>query len=235
MSDYLEHGKFKYIDKWKSKTGKWVYKYAEDAKKKAQKLNDKYGPKVTKTVTAGGRARNYPQSGYDQKTTTIKKNLIGGKTVSKSTAYDRSGKPSAPKLTTSKRDPMRTVWEKTHTGTKKGKREAFVGNDQQRYAMYKIKGRTLFDPVETYGIRTEYRDSSWDAERTRKYSMRNAASRGNKFIKKLGALNDKYGPKFTETTTQTLGTGRVYVDTYIRNLIGGKKVRVESYSYDLFD
>lgn len=233
MSDYLEHGKFKYIDKWKSKTGKWVYKYAEDAKKKAQKLNDKYGPKVTKTVTAGGSDRKY--RGYDQKVHTTKKNLIGGRTVSESISFQRSGKPSVPQLTTSKLDPMRTVWEKTHTGTKKGKREAFVGNDQQRYAMYKTKGRTLLDPVETYGIRTEYRNSRWDAERTRRYSMENAASRGNKFIKKLGALNDKYGPKFTETTTQTLSSGRVYVDTYIRNLIGGKKVRVESYSYDLFD
>ena len=65
--------------------------------------------------------------------------------------------------------------------------------------------------------------------------MRNAASRGSKFIKKLGALNDKYGPKITQTRTDTFMTGRVYVDTYIRNLIGGKKVRVESYSYDLFD
>lgn len=230
MSDYLEHGKFKYIDKWKSKTGKWVYKYAEDAKKKAQKLNDKYGPKVTKTVTAGGRSRNYPQSRNDQKVHTTKKNLIGGRTVSDSVSYQRSGKPSAPQLTTSKRDPKKTVWEKTHTGTKKGQLEAFMGNDQQRYSLYKKEGTKNH-----YGIRTEYRDSQWDAERTREYSMRNAASRGSKFIKKLGALNDKYGPKFTETTTQTLSTGHVYVDTYIRNLIGGKKVRVESYSYDLFD
>ena len=96
MSDYLEHGKFKYIDKWKSKTGKWVYKYAEDAKKKAQKLNDKYGPKVTKTVTAGGRARNYPKSGYDQKVHTTKKNHIGGRTVSDVLAVQRSGKLHSP-------------------------------------------------------------------------------------------------------------------------------------------
>lgn len=230
MSDYLEHGKFKYIDKWKSKTGKWVYKYAEDAKQKARKLNDKYGPKVTTTVTAGGRARNYPKSGYDQKTTTIKKNLIGGKTVSKNTTYNRSGKPSAPQLTSNSRDRTKTSWEKTHTATEKGKREAFMGNDQQRYSMYKKEGTK-----NEYGVRTEYRDSRWDAERTRRYSMENAASRGNKFIKKLGALNDKYGPKFTQTETHSLSTGRVYVDTYIRNLIGGKKVRVESYSYDKFD
>lgn len=230
MNDYLEHGKFKYIDKWKSKSGKWVYKYAEDAKQKARKLNDKYRPKVTKTVTAGGRAKKYPEGGYDQKTTTIKKNLIGGKTVSKQTVYARSGRPSAPQLTTSKRDRKKTVWEKTHTGTKKGNRAAFIGYDQQRYSMYKKDGTK-----NEYGIRTEYRDSSWDAERTRKYSMRNAASRGNKFIKKLGALNDKYGPKFTQTQTQSLSSGRVYVDTYIRNLIGGKKVRVESYVYDKFD
>lgn len=30
MSEYLQHGKFKYIDKWRSKTGKWVYKYKDD-------------------------------------------------------------------------------------------------------------------------------------------------------------------------------------------------------------
>ena len=35
MDGYLEHGKFKYIDKYKSKAGKWVYKYKDAAGKKA--------------------------------------------------------------------------------------------------------------------------------------------------------------------------------------------------------
>lgn len=34
----LSHGRFKYIDKWRSKSGKWVYKYAEDLKDKAKSL-----------------------------------------------------------------------------------------------------------------------------------------------------------------------------------------------------
>lgn len=228
MSDYLEHGKFKYIDKWKSKAGNWVYKYADDVNQKLRTLNDQYGPKVTKTVTAGGRAKNYPQGGYDQKTTTTKKNLIGGRTVSKNTVYKRSGKPSSNHLIGSKKDPTKTVWEKTHTGTKEGKAQVAGGNDQQRYSMYSKGGNE-------YGIRTEYRDSRYDAERTRRYSIENAKARGNGFIRKLGELNDKYGPKFIEEQTHSLSSGTVFVDSYIRNLIGGRKVRVESYSYDRFD
>lgn len=227
MSDYLEHGKFKYIDKWKSKTGKWVYKYAEDVNDKARKLNDKYGPKVSKTVVSGGTELRKGPAGYDQKAHTVRKNLIGGRTVDDFTVYQRSGRPSSPQLTDSKRNPSKTVWEKTHTGTKKGKREAFGGYDQQRYSLYKKEGKRG-----EYGIRTEYRDSQWDAYRTRKYSMENAAARGNKFMKKLGALNDKYGPKFIQTQTYSLSSGTVFVDEYVRNVIGGRKVRVESYSYD---
>ena len=45
MSEYLQHGKFKYIDKWRSKTGNWVYKYADAANDKIRTLNDRYGPK----------------------------------------------------------------------------------------------------------------------------------------------------------------------------------------------
>ena len=32
--ELLSHSRFKYIDKWRSKSGKWVYKYAEDLKNK---------------------------------------------------------------------------------------------------------------------------------------------------------------------------------------------------------
>lgn len=230
MSEYLQHGKFKYIDKWRSKTGNWVYKYADAANDKIRALNDKYGPKVTKKVTAGGRELKYPQGGYDQKTTTTTKNLIGGRTVSKQTSYGKSGRPSVPQLTTSKRDPKKSVWEKVHTGTKEGKKKAAAGYDQQRLALYKkdkpdARGNN-------YGIRTEYRDSKYDAEMNRRYSRENAESRGSKFMKTLGSLNDKYGPKFIEEETVATSTGRVFVDSYVRNVIGGKKVRVESYSYD---
>lgn len=40
MDGYLEHGKFKYIDKYRSKAGKWVYRYKQDAqdlKRQAEK------------------------------------------------------------------------------------------------------------------------------------------------------------------------------------------------------
>lgn len=232
MNDYLQHGKFKYIDKWKSKAGKWVYKYADSANDKLKSLNDKYGPKVSRTIVSGGRALKYPQGGYDQKATTTTKNLIGGRTVSKHSVYQKSGRPSAPQLTTSKRNPMKTVWQKTKTGTKEGKVKAAAGFDQQRYSMYKKKGWNPLDPVEVYGVRTEYRDSKYDAERNRRYSIENAASRGSKFMKTLGSLNDKYGPKFIEEETVATSTGRVFVNSYVRNVIGGKKVRVESYSYD---
>lgn len=230
MSDYLQHGKFKYIDKWKSKAGKWVYKYADSANDKLKSLNDKYGPKVSLTTVSGGRALKYPQGGYDQKATTTTKNLIGGRTVSKQSVYQKSGRPSSPQLTTSKRDPKKSVWEKTKTGTKEGKVRAAAGFDQQRLSLYK-KDKPDKRGY-NYGIRTEYRDSKYDAERNRRYSRENAESRGSKFMKTLGSLNDKYGPKFIEETTVATSTGRVFVDSYVRNVIGGKKVRVESYSYD---
>lgn len=34
--DALEHSAFKYIDKWKSKAGNWIYKYADDVSNKAK-------------------------------------------------------------------------------------------------------------------------------------------------------------------------------------------------------
>lgn len=40
--DSLSHGKFKYIDKWKSKAGNWVYKYAEDMNEAIQNARNQY-------------------------------------------------------------------------------------------------------------------------------------------------------------------------------------------------
>lgn len=223
--------KYKYIDKWKSKAGNWIYKYADDVGDKARKLNDKYGPKVSRSITAGGRELKYPQGGYDQKVTRVTKNLIGGRTVEKHHTYAKSGRPSIPpRNVQSKRDSSKTVWEKTRKDTAKGRSAAAAGYDLQRESLYK-----RYDPKRKsneYGIRTEYRDSKYDAERTRRYTRENAASRGNKFMRKLGSLNDKYGPKFVTEKTQALSTGKVFVDSYTRNLIGGKTVRVESYMYD---
>lgn len=232
MSEYLQHGKFKYIDKWRSKTGNWVYKYADAANDKIRDLNDRYGPKVKQTITAGGRSLKYPQGGYDQKATTTTKNLIGGRTVSKQTVYKKSGRPSRPEWQYSKRDKTRTTWRKIDengptivTNRERDKKMKFAGYDLKRIALHKV-GKN------EYRTRTEYRDSKLDAEMNRRYSMENAASRGNKFMKTLGSLNDKYGPKFIEEHKFASSTGMVFVDSYVRNVIGGKKVRVESYSYE---
>lgn len=229
--EHISHGKFKYIDKWKSKAGKWVYKYADEVGDKARKLNDKYGPKVSRNITAGGRELKYPQGGYDQKVTRVTKNLIGGRTVEKQHTYAKSGRPSVPPHNVqSKRDPGKTVWEKTRKDSEKGRRAAAAGYDMQRESFYE-----RHDPkrkIDEYGIRTEYRDSKYDAERNRRYARANAVSRGNKFMRKLGALNDKYGPKFKQENSHALSTGKVLVDEYTRNLIGGKTVHVESYMYD---
>ena len=228
--DHISHGKFKYIDKWKSKAGNWIYKYADEVGDKARKLNDRYGPKVSRNITAGGRELKYPQGGYDQKVTRVTKNLIGGRTVEKQSAYAKSFRPSSPKLIDSRSHRGKTVWEKVKTGTKEGKARAAAGYDHQRYALYK-KDEKKNGKTE-YGIRTEYRDAKYDAERNRRYARVNAVSRGNKFIRKLGALNDKYGPKFKQENSHALSTGKVIVDEYTRNLIGGKTVHVESYMYD---
>lgn len=98
MSDYLEHGKFKYIDKWKSKTGKWVYKYAEDAKKKVQNLNDKYGPKYTqKSHTYSIKNDGRHPKGYDRVHSETRRNVIGGRAVStQHKIYQRSSDIKAP-------------------------------------------------------------------------------------------------------------------------------------------
>lgn len=218
--------KHKYISKHKSKSGKWVYVYADDIKDKLKGLNDKYGPKVDTHIVAGGRELKYPNGGYDQKDTTIRKNLIGGRTVAKFSAYKKSGRPSTPpEWQASKKDKNRTAWRSLQ-GTKKDKEKAFAGYDKKRLSMYK-------DSDGAYKLRTEYGESKYDSERNRKIAKENAASRGNSFMKKIGSLNDKYGPKFVEEESHSLSNGHVYVTSYVRNIIGGKKVRVESYTYDV--
>ena len=42
----LSHSKFKYIDKWRSKTGKWVYKYKKDATNDLDDLKTKLESKM---------------------------------------------------------------------------------------------------------------------------------------------------------------------------------------------
>lgn len=228
--DHLSHGKFKYIDKWKSKAGNWVYKYAEDANEGLKNINDRFGPKVKKTIVAGGQELKKGPAGYDQKRVETTKNLIGGRTVSKSTVYQRSGRPSKPdEWVGSKTNPSKTMWKKLGS-SEKDKARAAAGYDQKRISLYNI-GREPTG-VKVMGVRTEYRDSKYDAMRSREYSVENARSRGNAFMKALGAFNDKYGPKFRQENKFTTSMGHVYVDSYIRNLIGGKKVRVESYTYD---
>lgn len=47
--EYISHGKFKYIDKWKSASGKWVYKYQENLaqkKKNFLKTHRNFVPKM---------------------------------------------------------------------------------------------------------------------------------------------------------------------------------------------
>lgn len=131
MNEYLEHGKFKYIDKWKSKSGKWVYKYAEDVKKKASELNDKYGPKKTTKYIAGGTRpeRNGGGSGvkgYTQKQVTVKRNLIGGKKVSRSEAYVNPSVRAGKEKNT-------TQWSKNTGKSLEARSQKFAGNNAVRY------------------------------------------------------------------------------------------------------
>lgn len=49
MSEYLQHGKFKYIDKWRSKTGKWVYKYRDDVSNDVLSLKNSVGNRLAET------------------------------------------------------------------------------------------------------------------------------------------------------------------------------------------
>lgn len=49
MSEYLQHGKFKYIDKWRSKTGKWVYKYRDDVSNDILSLKNGVGNRLAET------------------------------------------------------------------------------------------------------------------------------------------------------------------------------------------
>ena len=225
MDGYLEHGKFKYIDKYKSKAGKWVYRYASDLKGKAQKLNDKYGSKTRTEIVSGGRPKKNGPAGYDQKMVTVTKNLIGGRKVSRAEAYQRS------EFESSKKDKSVTGWSrndnKRGTQTYQDKAHKFAGDDAKRYKVYRDWKTGVG------GIRTEYKDSKNEAKWNAEIQRKNAIARGSGFIGKLGKLNDKYGPKIKTTTTRSWSTGHVFVDEYTRNLIGGKTVKVESYNYEV--
>ena len=237
MRDYLEHGKFKYIDKWKSKSGKWVYKYAEDVKQNARNLNDKYGPKKTITYTAGGKRpeRKFGPKGpgphaskaYTEKTVTVKKNLIGGRTVSRQEAYQDPGWAKGKEKNT-------TRWQRNTGKSAEDQRNKFAGNTAKRYRYVSETTKDSTGRKRTTGyLRTEYRDMENDLKRSQKFARKNYEERGNAFVRKLGALNDKYGPKVTQVQThEYMSDGQVFVDSYVRNLIGGRTVRVESYSYD---
>lgn len=59
--EYLAHGKFKYIDKYKSKAGKWVYKYKQDAgnlQKKAGDLKKQAEKRLAQIKTSKNKKRD---------------------------------------------------------------------------------------------------------------------------------------------------------------------------------
>ena len=70
--EYLAHGKFKYIDKYKSKAGKWVYKYKQDAqdlKRQAEKKLVQLTQQRKKRSSERGRTNQWhtdtTATGYD--------------------------------------------------------------------------------------------------------------------------------------------------------------------------
>lgn len=210
MDGYLEHGKFKYIDKYKSKAGKWVYRYKQDAQKRAksafdtfglggnhsggvhikpkkqrtrysfkdksnaskikratttlEKLNDKYGPKVTSSSTVSGFGR----TSHEETT----KNLIGGRVVSKR------------KYTTSVSD---------------------SNNEWTTDSNKRISERNL--------------------------RIKNAASKAKRW---LMDVNDKYGPKTVTTITSTSAyfNGKSTVYKIQKNLFGGRETFAYSYTVE---
>lgn len=69
----LSHGRFKYIDKWRSKSGKWVYKYADDLKDKLKGLSENeeqtQEPSEDRKSTNGnkkGRTSQWHSTGSDK-------------------------------------------------------------------------------------------------------------------------------------------------------------------------
>lgn len=203
--DYISHGKFKYIDKWKSKTGKWVYKYADQLNSAAKSLKPNT---AFNTVGFGG---------------TVFGTHIGVKPSNQSNHTNHS----VPNQNASaKRKKMRSGNNSPGGWHKSSDSESLKGYDQTRTRYFQNeKGQTI--------RRTEYRSTGQNKNLNRRVYENNAMYRQARgpVIGAIMDLNDKYGPKRVDLIANYDSEGRMFVEEQLVNKIGNRVVSSEMYTF----
>ena len=202
----LYHGKFKYIDKWKSKSGKWVYKYIEDKKKKD----------------------------LHQTTANIGFNLLGfGANGSNSGVHITAHNSQKPSNSTNKPSGRKKISSAYNSGQwhNSGYSATIRGDDQTRV---RITTNDRGQTVRRREYRSEAENRNLNKQEAQyNAAYKDAYSRAfGPLASFVMDFNDKHGPKSLKTIEYETADGKRYVETHVVNSIGGRSMHVEAYSYD---
>jgi len=208
--EYLAHGKFKYIDKYKSKAGKWVYKYKDAAGKKAKQAFN--------TVGLGGNTSGGVQ---------IRPKKQGTRYAFK----DRKVSPKVKRATTALEKLNDKYGPKIKTTTTSGPPDSKIVTNSTKNL---FGGRTV--KKETYHIKKNdaAKRLEKDLNDADKHFYERLKQKKNKAQRWLMDVNDKYGPKTVKTITDTplSGKGQSWVRKETSNLFGGRTVNNEVYTVE---
>lgn len=201
----ISHGKFKYIDKWKSKTGKWVYKYADSKKKGLSNFAENALGQLSFNLHGLGS------------------NNSGGTHINANPHYNSSRPSKVKKKRNSSNRGSASSWHNSSAA------DTLRGDDKTRIRTFKnangqtVRRQEYKNTSENANLKRSVRKTN-DAYKSY-YGPIGAA---------IMTLNDKYGPKRIETLEGVdLATGRTYVEERTVNVLGfGRTTDVEVYTYD---
>lgn len=212
MDGYLAHGNFKYIDKHRSKTGKWVYTYKDAAGKKAKQAFNAVG--LGGNTSGGVQIRPNKQGSRH----VFKDRKVSSKVKRATTALEKLNDKYGPKVTAISKSfgsgSNRTRYEET-------KKNLFGG---------RVVSKRKYDTYETSRNMQWTNDVNKDISE-RHFKERNSASKAKKW---LMDVNDKYGPKqmVTIKSSSAYNNGKSKVYKIQKNLFGGREQFAYAYTVE---